>query len=121
MLSGPILRVDVDRLRDYIEEVRGVVAVEHQLEIHEQAENVPALQGGTLRKGERIEFMQTSWSPAARLLAGVAGIALMHYGMRRRGLSGAALGALGSGLLARGLTPSLTAQVRCRMSSPSTR
>jgi uncharacterized membrane protein len=103
-LSGPILRSEIDRLLECVEKVRGVVAVENQLEIHEQAENVPALQGGTLRTGERSEFMQTSWSPTARLLAGVAGVTLVLYGMRRRGLSGAALGALGSGLLGRGLT-----------------
>ncbi len=103
-LSGLILAREVDPLLECVSNVRGVTGIENRLEVHEQAENVPALQGGMLRSGETSEFLQTSWSPTARLLAGVAGGALALYGLRRRGMTGAALGALGGSLVSRALT-----------------
>jgi uncharacterized membrane protein len=103
-LGGPILDTEVDRLLACVSRVRGVTGVDNQLEIHERPENVPGLQGGKPRSGELSEFMQTNWSPAARLLAGVAGGAMALYGVRRRGLTGAALKLLGASLFARGLT-----------------
>jgi uncharacterized membrane protein len=45
-----------------------------------------------------------TWSPAARLLAGAAGGGLAFYGARRRDGMGAALGGVGLGLIARGLS-----------------
>ena len=103
-LKGLILDREIDPLLKCVCRVRGVTGVENRLDAHEEAENVPALQGGQRRSGERSEFMQTSWSPTARLLAGIAGSALALYGLRRRGVTGAALELLGCGLVTRGLT-----------------
>jgi uncharacterized membrane protein len=51
--------------------------------------------------GERLG---AGWTPAARLLAGAAGGGLALYGVKRRDGVGAALGSVGLGLIARGLT-----------------
>jgi uncharacterized membrane protein len=59
--------------------------------------------GGVSRR-VRSAWMQTSWSPAVRLLAGATGSALALYGVGRRGLIGLVTGASGVGLLARGVT-----------------
>lgn len=42
------------------------------------------------------------WTPASRLVAGAIGGALSYYGMRRRGLLGAAMTATGMGMITRG-------------------
>jgi hypothetical protein len=96
-LSGPILAGEVDDLLAAVAAVRGVSGVENRLEVHEQADGVPALQGEGRPHG------RTSWSPATRLLTSTAGGALAVYGAKQRGPVGAALGTVGLGLLARGI------------------
>jgi uncharacterized membrane protein len=103
-LSGAILASEVAPLLESVSAVRGVTGVENQLQAHEDAGDVPSLQGGVPRSGETSEFMQISWAPAARLLAGVAGGAMALYGLRRRGITGAALGLAGGTLAARAVT-----------------
>ena len=103
-LSGPILASEVDDLLSCVRGVSGVTEVDDQLEAHDQAGNVPGLQGGVARPGDRFELMQENWSPTARLLAGAAGGALAAYGFSRRDPLSLALGAVGVGLLARGVT-----------------
>jgi uncharacterized membrane protein len=100
-LNGPILADEVDDLLWCVGRVRGVKAVEDRLEVHRQAGNVPSLQGGRPRAGHRFELMQDNWSPAARLLTGLAGSMLLVTGYARRGLPGLALSMIGAGLLAR--------------------
>lgn len=104
-LSGPILADEVEHLLDRVAAIRGVKAVENALEIHEQADNVPGLQGQPARRGgERSEFMQSNWSPAARFIAGITGGTLALYGMGWRGLRRTLLGGAGLTLLARAVT-----------------
>jgi len=74
------------------------------LDTHEQAGDHPALQGGRERQGNRFEFFQENWSPAARFVAGAAGASLAVYGGARRDALGAGLGAAGLLLLTRGIT-----------------
>ncbi len=103
-LGGQVLAHELNRLLSGVSSVRGVEEVENQLTVHAQAAGVPALQGGRPRTGGRIALMQTNWSPATRLLAGVAGGALMAYCLKRRDAVSAAIGTLGFGLFARGVT-----------------
>lgn len=104
-LSGPILADEVDRLLKRIASIRGVTSVENRLEVHQEPGSVPGLQGEPgPRTGERFEFMQRSWSPAARLTAGVAGGTLAIGGLLTRGVVGAALGLAGVALSTRALT-----------------
>ena len=44
-LSGPVLVSEADKLMRGVRLVRGVKDVENQLEVHEQAGDIPALQG----------------------------------------------------------------------------
>jgi uncharacterized membrane protein len=103
-LSGPVLKCEVEGLLAGVSAVRGVVRVENWLDVHAQAEGVPALQGGKSRPAAQSDWMQADPSPTARLLGGAAGGALMLYGTRRRDALGAALNTVGLGLLLRSLT-----------------
>jgi uncharacterized membrane protein len=103
-LSGPILVSEVNRLLATVSRVRGVTGVEDRLQAHDYAGDVPSLQGGIVRSGETGEFLQESWSPAARLAAALAGGALALYGLRRRRIIGAGLALAGGTVLARALT-----------------
>ncbi|MCO6430503.1 MAG: SRPBCC family protein [Deltaproteobacteria bacterium] len=76
-IRGPILEHEVKRLLSCIHSVPGVKKVSRDLDIHKSAENVPALQGGTERQGQRAEIFQSNWSPAFRVLMGGAGLSLM--------------------------------------------
>lgn len=105
-LSGPILADEVHWLLKRVYSVKGVKGVDHNLEIHHEAGHVPGLQGQARRRGRgpKRELMQTNWTPAVRLMTGVAGGAAGIYGLSRRGPYGAALGAAGLTLLARATT-----------------
>ncbi|HEY3246485.1 MAG TPA: SRPBCC family protein [Phycisphaerae bacterium] len=112
VLSGPILTNEVQCVIDGLRRVRGVRSVENRLEPHEQAGDVPGLQGGASRRRgrPRFELMQVNWSPAARVLVGATGLRLLLGGRSRKSGSNpqrgshAALGAVGLGLVARALT-----------------
>ena len=105
-LAGPILADEVPHLLSSVEWVHGVKDVNNHLEVHEEAENHPALQGGRERGGSRFEFLQENWSPTARLLVGAAGASLAVYGGCKRNAVGAGLGAAGLLLMTRGITNS---------------
>lgn len=103
-LNGPILQDEVPDLLKAVSSIGGVKDVEDHLEVHEEPGDIPALQGEGNRPGNRIEFMQEHWSPAARLAASAGGAALALYGGKRRDAVGAGVGAAGLLLLARGVT-----------------
>jgi uncharacterized membrane protein len=103
-VSGPILAYEVDDLLDAVASVKGVYEVENQLDVHETAENIPALQGGRRRRGEPAELMQEYWTPATRLAAGSLGAALMTSCLRSRNPISLLMGTAGFGLTMRALT-----------------
>jgi uncharacterized membrane protein len=103
-LSGPVLAHEAGRLLSSTSKVRGVREVENRLEIHQQADNVPGLQGGRPRTGDRFPLMQSCWTPTARLLTGLAGGALMGNCLARRDPVSIALGTVGFGLFMRSAT-----------------
>jgi osmotically-inducible protein OsmY len=105
-LRGPILADDVDRLVRRVRAVPGVRDVVDQLEVHDTPGGVPGLQGHPRppRGGEVFELLQTRWSPAARLFAGLAGAAMALCGVRRLDLAGTALAAGGVALLGRAVS-----------------
>lgn len=100
-LRGPILQAEVKRLLKKVNRIPGVREVVSELEAHEEAGSVPALQGGTMPHGERTGIRKRAWSPTMRLLTGTTGMALAGYGASRRDARGAVLAAAGLGLLAR--------------------
>jgi hypothetical protein len=103
-LRGPILADEVGRLLRRVGAVRGVETVDNQLEVHPEAGDVPDLQGAGPLPGPRSAFMQTSWSPTARLAAGAAGALLALYGVKQPGATRSLVGLTGLALLTRAAT-----------------
>jgi hypothetical protein len=103
-MFGPVFTEEADELLGGVGRVRGVDSVEDRLERHEEAGQIPGLQGGRRARGERFELLQANWSPTARLLAGTAGAGLTTWGVRRRGPLGWIAAVLGVGLAARSVT-----------------
>jgi len=103
-LSGPVLADEAPHLLSCVKWTAGVQDINNNLDVHEEAQNHPALQGGRERTGGRFALLQENWSPTARLLAGTAGASLAVYGGVRRNALGAGLGAAGLLLMTRGIT-----------------
>jgi uncharacterized membrane protein len=103
MLRGPILEREANRALRAVRAVPGVHGVRDELEHHEQAGDVPGLQGGRTRL-RRPDIAQEHWAPATRLVVGVAGAAMALYGLGRRSLSAPLLLATGGALVARAAT-----------------
>jgi hypothetical protein len=102
-LSGPVLSREVPNLIRAIESVRGVQGVENELEEHQTAGNISALQGGRDAIGESIDLMQQNWSPTTRAVVGGAGAALMLRCLVRGGPMSALLCPVGLALTTRAL------------------
>lgn len=78
-VSGPILANEVRNLLDSVSGVPGVKSVNSRLDVFETSSGHPALQGG---RRQRDEGDSGGWSPASRLIAGIAGGGLLLYCMR---------------------------------------
>ncbi|MDQ3814894.1 MAG: SRPBCC family protein [Armatimonadota bacterium] len=104
ILNGSVLAEEYEALVDCVTSVPGVMSVENQLAVHDQAGDISSLQGGSPRPGARPDLLQNNWSPATRLIVSATGGMLAFYGARRRGIFGTAAGAAGLGMMARGLT-----------------
>ena len=100
-LIGPILSYEVRPLLRAVRRVTGVRAVSDQLTVYNEPGNVSPLQGGEPSTGERFELLRENWSPAARVLVGGVGAALMLAATRARGGLCALLGISGGALVAR--------------------
>lgn len=111
-LSGPVLLAEHAGLVSTVRRVRGVQEIEDRLDVHESAAGVPGLQHtNNPRRLPRSELMQDNWTPALRLLGGLAGASALVAGRRRGGVSGAASTALGTALLTRAATNLPTRQL----------
>lgn len=93
-LKGTVFGEEMDRLLSAISSMRGVGEVENQLQARRPEERV-----GLEPKPAREEM-----DPTARLLVGAAGAALALYAIRRQNVLATMIGAIGLGLLSRGLT-----------------
>lgn len=101
VLSGPILEHEVDHLVHEIRRVGGVHGVENKLEVHQDADNVPSLQGPG-RAPRAPELLQERWTPSLRVGAAALGATAVVAGaVRLPRIAGVALTGLGSLLLAR--------------------
>jgi uncharacterized membrane protein len=103
-LSGAVLADEAEKLLNTVQSVRGVKDVAFMLDVYPARDHVPELQGGRPRPGDRLEFMQENWSPAARFFSGLVGGTMAAYGLSRRGLTGAVAGTLGAGMFLRAAT-----------------
>jgi hypothetical protein len=101
-LRGPVLADDVARVVRRVGQVPGVRAVENRLDVHAEPGDVPGLQGARRSSsGEVLEFTQ-GHSPTARLAAGLGGLLLAVWGLRRLDAAGVPVATIGVALLARG-------------------
>jgi uncharacterized membrane protein len=103
-LTGQVLADEVDDLISRVEGVRGVSEVRNELEIHQSADGVPALQGAGQPREQRPELLQDNWAPTTRLFMGTIGGILAFQGVRAKGPVGKALSMVGLGLLTRAAT-----------------
>jgi uncharacterized membrane protein len=99
-LGGQVLEHEFGRLVRAVQRVPGVRDVENRLQIVNDPTQIPGLQGTS---GED-ELESRFWKPATRLLAGGAGAGLTLAGLRRGGLTGAAMVAGGASLMARAMS-----------------
>ncbi|MEO6195001.1 MAG: BON domain-containing protein [Thermoanaerobaculia bacterium] len=95
ILNGFILASELAGLLAVIEAIEEVTEVQNQLEIHELAADLAAFRSSGAKRWK---------GPATRVLTGGTGSALAYAGLKRKDPLGAALGAIGLGLLAHGLT-----------------
>jgi uncharacterized membrane protein len=104
-LSGPILADEAPALIACVRAVRGVEAVDDELEVHDEPGRIPGLQGEPRqRAGKRSTFMQENWSPSARAIGGLAGAAATLWGLNRHRRAGTLVSGAGLVLLGRALT-----------------
>jgi uncharacterized membrane protein len=104
-LSGPVLREDRENILRAASRTRGVYGVEDELQVFDNPQDIPALQGArSSRQPVTSEWGQQNWSPATRLISGVGGSLLTLYGLRRKGLTKPLLSTAGLILTTRGLT-----------------
>lgn len=74
-LLGPVMADEVRSLLTAAASVRGVHSVVNDLEPHESAEGVPALQGGSVAGRSGVDVFSLNWTPGAGALVGAAAIA----------------------------------------------
>jgi uncharacterized membrane protein len=102
-LRGDVLQQDLTAVLRGVRHVHGVKKVVSDLQVHREAGRMPFLQGEGHRGGTHLEFLQSNWSPAPRVLAGAVGAAMMAGGFAQRSIAGAAIALCGAGILARSI------------------
>jgi uncharacterized membrane protein len=100
-LAGPVLKDERDAILTAAGRTRGVYSVEDEMQVFENPQDIPSLQGSAQRQSE---FQQGNWSPATRLLSGVGGSLLALYGLKRKGLTKPLLSTAGLVLTTRSVT-----------------
>jgi uncharacterized membrane protein len=99
-LTGWVLTRELEGLLDAVRAVPGVKDVSAALQAANEPGNISALQGGRARD-ERM--WSGRWSPTARVMAGASGLALMAYGLTKRGAMSRVPTAAGALLMTRAL------------------
>jgi hypothetical protein len=74
-LRGPILANEAHAVLSTTQGVRGVKAVMNQMDLHETADGVPALQGAGSVAGSSLDLLQPTRAPATRALVAAASLA----------------------------------------------
>ena len=99
-LTGWVMTRELEGLLDAVRAVPGVKDVSAALQAANEPGNISALQGGRARD-ERM--WRSRWSPTARVMAGASGLALIVYGLTKRGVMSRAPTAAGALLMTRAL------------------
>ena len=96
-LSGTVPAREASKLLPKIQKMKGVKGVDNHLYVLGAEGDLSSLNEG------RVSFLRRNLAPASRIAAGTCGSALALAGLKWRDRVGAALGAVGLGLLAGGL------------------
>ena len=100
-LTGPVFEAEVDQLIKGVAAVAGVTTVENKLEPHRDAAHVSALQGPGPRTVPSPSATWLHWTPTARLIAAMAGLALLALSSTKHSVGGAATRITGAELISR--------------------
>jgi hypothetical protein len=100
-LTGPVFAAEVDQLIQGVAAVPGVTTVENKLEPHRDAAHVSALQGPGPRKVPSPSATWLRWTPTARLVAAMTGLALLALSSTKHSVRGAATRITGAELISR--------------------
>jgi hypothetical protein len=101
-LSGDVLADEKGQVLAGLKKISGVHRVLDEMQTHPDAGTIPGLKGGSERRpSAQFEYLQDTWSPAPRLFAGFAGVAMIAGGAASRSIPGAALAIAGAAMLAR--------------------
>jgi hypothetical protein len=104
-LSGDVLRHEANTVLRGVAGVNGVRLVEDGLQRHDSAEGISSLQGeGRRRARHRLEYLQSNWSPAPRVLAGAVASVMILSAFARRSPIAYALTLGGAVLLGRAIS-----------------
>jgi hypothetical protein len=98
-----VFEAEVEQLLKRVGSVAGVMAIENRLDAHGDAGHVSALQGPGPRAVPGPTAKWLRWTPTARLIAGVVGLALVALSSPNRPVRGAATGITGVELIERAL------------------
>ncbi len=101
ILAGPVLASEVGCLMRAARSVRGVKAVDDQLDVHDHPGNIPALQGARGPRSSTGHGMTENWPPSVRVLAAAVGASLAVVSLFRRGPMNLVGPVLGGALLMR--------------------
>jgi hypothetical protein len=93
VLTGDIVERELSQVVQAACAVPGVQHVDNQLQVHESAEHVLALQSGN-------EPSEGNWTPGVRALVGGAGAASLLYSLARGGIGALVPLAVGAAMLA---------------------
>jgi hypothetical protein len=107
-LSGQALAHEAGPLVHAVRMARGVCRVDNQLEMHESAGKLSALQGARSRSGKLPELLQANWAPGTRLVAGAAGSFMMLNCLVSRSITSKLWGLLGFALTSRAMATPTT-------------
>jgi hypothetical protein len=83
-LTGPVFEAELNQLLYGVGAVEGVIEIENHLEPHADAADIPALQGAGPLEFRAVPPAWVRWTPATRVLAGAAGLALVLVMAGRR-------------------------------------
>jgi hypothetical protein len=109
-LSGRILRDEIDQFVSAVQSIHGVQSVENALDAFDRAARESQSRGSSSEDGPD-GANRRRWSPAARIVAGAAGAALMANCLSRRSPLAILLGSCGFGLCTRAATNQQTGQI----------
>jgi len=102
-LDGPMGSAEANRVLSAVRAVRGVKEIDTRFDRHIQPAHDPSSEVNAMRDRTLAgpDIVRRQWAPAARIIVGASGVALVSAGLARRDQTGAGLIIAGAALLAR--------------------